>query len=232
MDQRTMNNNFEKPGMNIYEVLYLIISIIYLLCLVFDQGTYSHFLKPLLMLPLITWVLTSGIKTGRNLLLAALIFSCSGDTLLIFANENASFFIAGLCSFLVAHIFYILLFSKKTNNIASSGAVFNPVILLTVIYCLGFLYFLWPRLHEMKIPVGLYSVIISTMLLYAIKTAKSLSDKNGLWLVLGALAFVVSDSLLAVNKFYQPFEGAGLFIMCTYLFAQFAITRSMLNHEY
>jgi uncharacterized membrane protein YhhN len=45
----------------------------------------------------------------------------------------------------------------------------------------------------------------------------------GKWMMLGALLFVISDSILAINKFYQPFEAAGVLIMLTYGLAQFFI---------
>ena len=47
--------------------------------------------------------------------------------------------------------------------------------------------------------------------------------------VLGAIAFVLSDSLLAVNKFYQPIPYAGVFIMLTYCAAQFLIVRGFIR---
>lgn len=45
----------------------------------------------------------------------------------------------------------------------------------------------------------------------------------GKWVITGALLFVASDSLLAINKFYQPFNSAGLAIMATYGLAQLFI---------
>jgi uncharacterized membrane protein YhhN len=49
--------------------------------------------------------------------------------------------------------------------------------------------------------------------------------------VAGALLFVCSDSLLAINKFGQPFRFAGLLIMFTYCLAQFLIVWGVVKRE-
>ena len=46
----------------------------------------------------------------------------------------------------------------------------------------------------------------------------------------GALLFVISDSVLAINKFYHPFEIAGIIIMLTYGLAQFFIAEGAIQY--
>jgi uncharacterized membrane protein YhhN len=57
------------------------------------------------------------------------------------------------------------------------------------------------------------------------------NKKAGQCMMMGALLFVASDSVLAVNKFYQPFEAAGIIIMLTYGLAQLLIVKGTIKYE-
>lgn len=46
----------------------------------------------------------------------------------------------------------------------------------------------------------------------------------------GALLFIISDSVLAINRFYNQFEPAGLIVMLTYGLAQLLITDGAINY--
>jgi uncharacterized membrane protein YhhN len=50
----------------------------------------------------------------------------------------------------------------------------------------------------------------------------------GRYCIAGAFLFLCSDSVLALNKFYQAFPGAGVLIMLSYGLAQFAIAKGSL----
>jgi uncharacterized membrane protein YhhN len=76
----------------------------------------------------------------------------------------------------------------------------------------------------MKIPVLVYGVVISVMFLLALHMLFIKNREAGKMMMLGALLFIVSDSILAINKFYQPFEYAGIAIMLSYGIAQLLIT--------
>jgi uncharacterized membrane protein YhhN len=101
----------------------------------------------------------------------------------------------------------------------------NPgLIILVLVYYSGLIYLLFNDLHEMKIPVLVYGVVISTMFLLALHMLFIKNKEAGKLMMIGSLLFVVSDSVLAVNKFYQAFEYAGIIIMLTYGLAQLLIT--------
>jgi uncharacterized membrane protein YhhN len=80
----------------------------------------------------------------------------------------------------------------------------------------------------MKIPVSLYAFVISTMLLMSIKAYFEWKKPANLLVLIGAVLFVVSDSILAINKFYTPLPMSSFLIMSTYLGAQFFIVKSVL----
>jgi uncharacterized membrane protein YhhN len=181
--------------------------------------------KPLLM-PLLSGFFifqitgfTSGLKKW---IVLALVFSWIGDVLLMFESMNGNFFIFGLGAFLTAHIFYILFYENvvRKEGLRKNYWWFLPVI----IYYIALIYILSPHLGDMKLPVRIYGIVISYMLIQALQTGR-IKDLGAATLMIGgAVLFITSDSILAINKFYQPFEYAGVAIMLTYGIAQLLIT--------
>ncbi len=158
----------------------------------------------------------------------ALIFSLLGDVLLMFQEKNSIFFLLGLSAFLIAHIFYIIFFHKVRvkENIKS-----NPwLLVVVVIYYATLISLLSPYLADMKIPVLVYGIVISFMFMLAVHMLFVKNKPAGQWMMVGALLFIMSDSILAINKFYQPFEAASVLIMLTYGLAQFFIVHGAIKY--
>lgn len=176
-------------------------------------ASYRIFTKPLL-LPLITWIYYLKTKNNcvllNNAFVLGLLFSFLGDLLLLFDWG----LLPGLGSFLIAHICYIISFRRA---IRGKKWFFIPFIL---VYLGLLLYYLFPHLAEMKVPVILYGMTISTMLWFSFRTERG-------WLVMGALLFVTSDSLLAVNLFVKQSELFSLLVMITYFLAQLALVQGV-----
>jgi uncharacterized membrane protein YhhN len=80
------------------------------------------------------------------------------------------------------------------------------------------------------IPVGIYALVISTMLAASLAAFDFGKQGFGKICVGGTLLFIVSDSILAINRFAAPFEYAPAFIMLTYAAAQLLITESSLRN--
>jgi len=206
--------------------LFLIFSLLYLGLVLIEFESITWWLKPFLIPLLSISVILSGKMESKPLLISAMFFSWIGDVVLLFANQGVIYFIIGLVSFLIAHLFYIILFSKLQKVINLKYKRFIPLVLL---YLVGFLYFLWEKLGGMKIPVIIYALVISTMLLVAIKGYFIWNSKSGKLLLIGAVFFVLSDSILAINKFYVPIYLSSFWIMSTYITAQFLIVKGVLN---
>lgn len=98
-------------------------------------------------------------------------------------------------------------------------------------YLIELMYLLWPFLGDMKIPVLLYGITISTMLSAALWQYQKLENKTAVFFILGAFFFVVSDSILAINKFRNAFETAGILIMTTYIVAQLLIVEGAIRYR-
>jgi len=134
----------------------------------------------------------------------------------------------GLSAFLVAHIFYIIIFHfiRLNENVKSRWWL----VVTVALYYLILISLLSPHLGDMKLPVRIYAIAISFMFMLAMHMLFIKNKNAGFLLMTGALLFVLSDSILAINKFYQSFEVAGIFVMLTYGLAQLFITEGAIRY--
>lgn len=164
----------------------------------------------------------------------AIIFSCAGDTLLMLQGKDENFFMFGLAAFLVAHIFYILAYrqhqSSDTSNELQGLQKIRyafPILLSGT----GLVVILYSRLGGMKIPVLIYAIVLTGMVLAALFRFGKTNASSFALVFGGAILFMISDSLIAINKFLEPLPMAGIWIMVTYLFAQYLIVTGLLKHK-
>ncbi len=129
------------------------------------------------------------------LLVAALVLSSAGDFFLAFDGEKP--FVAGLASFLFAHVVYIVLFRQIGLPLAVIGAETGRLVGAIAVagLCLGLLGWLWGHLGEMRAPVVAYTVAILAMVVSAL----ALDGRPTA--TFGAFAFAISDSCLAAITF-------------------------------
>lgn len=203
--------------------LVLVFYISYLATVWFKIEEVNYYLKPLLIPGLIFYAATRSYFSGKGILIQALVMSTLGDILLLFSDINELFFISGLISFLIAHLIYIRLFLRRLNAAFSYTWVFSSLAFLAI-YLYYFLSTMWDNLKTMKIPVTIYALVISVMLFVVIQLVATKSLRKGEYVLLGAFFFVMSDSLLAWNMFYQEIAHGSFWVMSTYLFAQLLIT--------
>ena len=209
---------------------FLIIATFNLFLISMSYDTFSLCLKPFLIPLLFMYVYLNDDFSTKKTLLSALTFSWIGDILLIFSNYNQWFFISGLLSFLTAHIFYIILFSKLgTSKPYKKNPLFWIGIILTIFYLKSILEMLVPTLGPLKIPVSFYAFTISVMLGFAWRGFISWNNNARFYILFGAIAFIASDSFLAINKFQEPINNAAILIMSTYLAAQFGIVYGVIK---
>jgi uncharacterized membrane protein YhhN len=153
-------------------------------------------------------------------LLAALGLSALGDMFLavngIARIDPALLFLAGLLSFLFAHLCYIRLFASHTERM--SRASFRRVgMALVGAILLSVLAVLWPTLGPMRWPVVIYAIVLAAM---AIAAQRS---KFPAITAVGTLLFVASDAMLAYARFHQIFYAAAVLIWFSYYLAQLFI---------
>lgn len=191
--------------------------------------------KPAIMITLGLYYLTAVEKENRSgLLVLAILFSCLGDVLLLMVFKRESFFMYGLMAFLIAHVLYILVYRQhkyesdvdQLKGIQKIRFAF-PIVLAGT----GMIIVLYPVLGNMQVPVVVYTAVIIIMVLNALFRYGQTNDRS-FWLVfVGAVLFMISDSLLAINKFLQPVSSATFWIMLTYIVAQFLIVEGLIKNQ-
>ena len=210
--------------------VYLGFSLIYLTITALNLEEIARVLKPFLLPILLIAVYFSNRFSSKKILLSALTFSWIGDIVLLFANQGELYFIVGLVAFLISHVFYIVLFNKQTVTKSISNKIsFGAGIGLILLYFFGMITTLGPKLGPLTVPVVVYAVVISSMLYFVLKGSYQWNAIPYQSVLVGALFFIASDSILAFNKFYQSIPYASFLIMITYLAAQYGIVRGILN---
>lgn len=192
---------------------------------------YGHFIewpllclmaKPLPVLALLGWL--RGAEPGgyRRWIAIGLVFSLAGDMLLEWSPD---FFVFGLGAFLLGHLAYLVAYLGDSRR-------FAPLALLVALAAGGSMFATLANagLGGLLIPVALYALAISAMLWRALARtgAASISRQSAYFAALGAALFVLSDSLIGINRFVAPFDEARYAIILTYWLGQWCITASAL----
>lgn len=198
----------------------------------FESETVDYIFKPMIM-PCLALLLiypknaaTFSSKFSK-LILIGFFFSWLGDIALMFDKMNPNFFLAGLSAFLLAHLCYIFAFYYSSQNSKHPSLfVTKPYLFLPLLgYGGGLFYFLLPNLQAFTIPVLVYAIVISLMACFALNRKNRVDTDSFHLIFYGSLLFVLSDSLIALNKFLFAIPYGGLWVMLTYMLAQYLIMR-------
>lgn len=160
-------------------------------------------------------------------LIIALIFSWIGDIVL----TNEEWFLYGLGAFFLAHVAYIISFVKSNFSNHEVALIHKVPIFMFAFVFFGALMFLYlkPNLDDMILPVMAYVAIIIGMNIAALNRYKKVNNKSFWLIMIGAMLFLFSDSLIAINKFDHTIEYARVYIMFTYILAQYLIVQGTLK---
>ena len=204
-------------------IVFLTLSTFYIALLLLQPAFPQPFLALFKTLPiglLILMVLKARSQLQSRAfitLLFALSFSAIGDVLL--ALDTGQLFIGGLAAFFVSHAFYIITVLPIKNW--RLDVVFLYLFLAIIVFCL-----FYPNLNDMLIPVLFYMLVLIIM-----ASLTWMTDKSNGFLVLGGAVFVISDSILGLNRFYLEIAHADIAIMITYYIAQFFLINGFINHH-
>ena len=202
-------------------ILFLIFSSVYIALLLLQPAFPQPFLALFKTIPiglLIVMVLKARNQLQNRTfitLLFALSFSALGDVLL--ALDTGQLFIGGLAAFFISHTFYIItMLPIKTWRL---DVVLLYLFLAIIVFCL-----FYPNLNDMLIPVLFYMLVLTIM-----ASLTWMTDKSNGFLVLGGAVFVISDSILGLNRFYLEIVHADIAIMGSYYLAQFCLVKGFLQ---
>jgi alkenylglycerophosphocholine hydrolase len=153
------------------------------------------------------------------LVAVGVLFSVAGDVALL--GESDREFIVGTVAFLIAHLFYIPAFL----GVRALGGGHFPLPALAVIASSGLLVvLLWPNLGALRVPIVLYAVVITALVLAAFATwGGPLPRPAAVAAAVGSLLFYFSDASVAWKRFRRPFRYGGLVTLSTYWLGQIGI---------
>lgn len=178
--------------------------------------------KAVPVLALLGWLQDAPPGPYRRWISIGLMFSLLGDILLAWPVD---LFVFGLGAFLFAHLAYLkayLVDCRRPALLALALALLAGVSLFSVMAAKG--------LGDLLIPVAVYALAISAMLWRALARLGTRISKGSAWLAAaGALAFVVSDSLIGIDRFVLPFGAAPYLIILSYWLGQWGITASVFS---
>ena len=200
-----------------FSIISLISGIITIYAKLRENDSLQFIFKPLTMVAIILLAFLNSsapLTFYQKAILIGLIFSTIGD---IFLIKQDRFFVQGLVSFLLGHICYIIAFWTSPNSISG---------LFYAVYVVFFLSILWKHLGKLQFPVVFYSLVLAVMSWMAVSLYLESQNNKTLFAFFGSIVFIVSDSLLAFNKFKTPFRLAHLWILATYFLAQWLIALS------
>lgn len=190
----------------------------------FEPYPGSVVLKAMGVTPLALFALRTLTDRDGLILGTSLIFSVGGDVFLGLGRED--FFVFGLGSFLIAHLFYIFLFIRSMPIRMNTSPLQKGGAAALILYSVVMIFWLLPSLGDLVLPVIVYIAVITAMGVAAV-----LADFRTAWVAAGAILFILSDSVIAINKFKIEFEAAAYLIWATYYSGQYLIVMGFVREK-
>lgn len=187
----------------------------------------EYVLKPLTLVLLVAATATSDIPGIKAWVLAALLLGLVGDVALLVTKDEPgridAAFLLGLGAFLVGHICYLGAFARHGQHltqalagllvVAGIAALSVPRILVRAARTGG---------QELVAIVGAYAGMLAAMAVLAVGTASLLT-------ALGGVLFLVSDTVLAWDRFVRPLRRGPVVVVVTYHLAQALIVLGLVR---
>ncbi len=201
-----------------FGILFLVLCVAYLLLIPWTPSAPAALVKILPILMLVVRAASRASRSQRIFLALGLLFSLGGDAILALSPQ--ALFILGVAAFLVAHVFYIITF-RRDMRYSNRSAVLAVAVLA---WCAAVGSVVLPYLGALRAPVVVYMVVIAAM-----GVSAAFASSSRLTIFVGASAFIVSDSTIAIDKFVAHFPFAPYLVMVTYYFGQFYIVKGVVE---
>jgi len=200
-------------------LLFFVVSILDIIGVALNNSLLQTIFKPMIMLSLFALYYFT-VDKKNNWYLFALVFSLVGDILLMDKNN---LFIFGIGAFLITQILYIIIIVRQMQRPSNFHKYLYAFLFVN--YVVYLLTLLKPNLGDLFYPVLVYGITISVFGLVATLNYVSKRTRLALYLMLGAMLFIASDSMIALHKFHIAQSFYPIMIMITYVLAQYLIFR-------
>ena len=186
----------------------------------------QNIIKPLIILSLITLYYITATERN-NWYILALFFSFLGD---VFLLDKNGYFLLGIGSFLIPQILFIKIIISQLRRVANYQIFIST--LPFIVYFTMLIFKIKDNLNELLIPVVIYGITISVFGMVSLLYYFVNKTKKSQLLLVGAILFIASDSMIALNKFHEPKIMYPVVIMITYILGQFLIYRFMVKTDF
>jgi len=177
--------------------------------------------KPFASLGFIVAAIGFGALESRygNIILIGLILGAIGDVCLL--GQARQYFIAGLVSFLLGHVAYVVAFSSLPISVP-------PALMAAAVMTGGtamIARWVFPHAPDMRVPIGIYMLVIAAMCVVAIGAGAA----GAPWMIpVGAVMFTASDIAVVRDRFVAPGLVNRLWGLPLYYAAQLIIAWSIM----
>ncbi|MGK0363425.1 MAG: putative membrane protein YhhN [Saprospiraceae bacterium] len=225
-----------KNNRNVFLWLFVIFSLVNIVAEVTQSINLIFATKPILMILLSLWFYLETKEKPKHFtryILGGFVFSIFGDTFLMF-NENGVggevFFLLGLGSFLITHLFYVAAFldykKEASGFVGQNKWLFLPFAIFLIMNTA----LLWKGIPmDMKIPVIVYSSAIVAMTMSCLNLKIKIPKETFQIVFGGVLLFLISDTFIGINKFHTTLPFARILIMIPYLLGQYFIGKGAIR---
>jgi uncharacterized membrane protein YhhN len=156
----------------------------------------------------------------RAWFVAALVLSLAGDIFLMLPSDR---FVAGLTSFLLAHVAYVVGLTRHGGSAVAVLMAAIPVVIVAGVLGARFLRAARAGGHdELVVPLVAYMAVIAAMVTCALASGNVLAG-------IGAVLFMASDALIAETRFVAARRWGPLVIIVTYHLGQAGLTLSLVR---
>ena len=224
----------KKNSSLLLHLLFAVIVIVELAGRLLDNIQMEYFVKPLIMIWIAVYFLLFKKKSSFTVpVLMAFFFSWVGDNMLMLSGKNELFFFAGVGGFFCAQLSYIYTYTKYNESGGKGYLQKNPLLsVFFLAYVAGMLILLFPGLEGMMKPIiTIYAISLMLMSMMALNRSHRVGASSFKLVFIGSLLFLLSDSMIAFNKFHSEIPMAGFLIMLTYIAAQYLIMRGLILEE-
>ena len=215
-------------------LIFAVIVIVELLGRLLDNIQMEYFVKPLIMIWIAVYFMLFTKKSAFTIpVLLAFFFSWVGDNFLMLSGKNELFFFAGVGGFFCAQLCYIYTFARFSEKGGKGYLQKNLWLsIFFLAYVAGMLLLLFHGLEGMMKPIiSIYALSLIGMSMMALNRSLRVGLSSFKLVFVGSLLFLLSDSMIAFNKFHSEIPLAGFLIMLTYIAAQYMIMRGLILEE-
>ena len=216
-----------------FTFLFAIICIVEIFAAVTGYTTLVYVFKPAIVISLLAFSLWCLKKTkfgSKTIFMSGLCFALLGDIFLMIREKDL--FIPGLGSFLVMQWLYVFTFHADIKD-SPSKPYYLKYYLPFLIFALLLFFILLPNLPDltMRFAVGVYAFSIATMAWMAFLRRGFVSPISFQYVFTGAILFMISDSLIAVDRFLFDIPFNSIWVMSTYVIAQYLIVIGIIKKQ-